>query len=62
MAQARAVLDVTLGVLYSNANADKTLGMHVDSDWNDMLTLMKEFNDLDTDMTAADFYTNDFIN
>ena len=61
MAQARAVLDVTLGVLYSNANADKTLGMHVDSDWDDMLTLMKEFNDLETDMTAADFYTNDFI-
>ncbi len=61
MAQARAVLDVTLGVLYSNANADRTLGMHIDSDWDDMLTLMKEFNDLETEMTAADFYTNDFV-
>jgi len=60
-AQSRAVLDVTLGVLYSGANADKKLGMNVPSDWEDMLALMKTYNDLETDKTAADFYTNDFL-
>ncbi|MGI9489228.1 MAG: ABC transporter substrate-binding protein [Geminicoccaceae bacterium] len=60
-AQASSVLDVTLGILYSAGNADKTLGMHVASDWEDMLGLMKEYNDLETDMVAADFYTNDFL-
>jgi NitT/TauT family transport system substrate-binding protein len=60
-AQARAVLDVTLGVLYSKANKEKQLGLHVASDWEDMLALMKEYNELETDMTAADFYTNEFL-
>ncbi len=60
-AQARAVLDVTLGVLYSKANAEKQLGLHVASDWADMLTLMEQYNDLETDMAAEDFYTNDFL-
>ncbi len=60
-AQARAVLDVTLGILYSNSNTGKKLGMHVASDWNDMLALMKKYNDLDTDKTASAFYTNEFL-
>ncbi len=60
-AQARAVLDVTLGVLYSSANADKTLGLHVDSDWQGMVDLMKEYNDLDPEADPASFYTNQFV-
>lgn len=60
-AQSRAVLDVTLGILYSSANSDKVLGQHVPSDWEDMLALMKTYNDLETEKTAADFYTNDFL-
>lgn len=60
-AQARAVLDVTLGVLYSKANKDKHLGMNVPADWDDMLALMKKYNDLQTDKSAAAFYTNDFV-
>jgi NitT/TauT family transport system substrate-binding protein len=60
-AQASAVLAVTLGVLYSQANTEKKLGMHVASDWEDMLALMKEYNDLETDKVAADFYTNEFL-
>ncbi|WP_119269044.1 ABC transporter substrate-binding protein [Taklimakanibacter deserti] len=60
-AQARAVLDVTLGVLYSKANKDKHLGMNVAADWDDMLALMKKYNDLQTDKPAAAFYTNDFV-
>jgi NitT/TauT family transport system substrate-binding protein len=60
-AQARAVLDVTLGVLYSKANKDKKLGLNVPEDWNDMLELMKKYNDLQTDKPASAFYTNDFL-
>jgi NitT/TauT family transport system substrate-binding protein len=60
-AQARAVLDVTLSVLYSSANKAHVLGMNVPSDWENMLNLMKEFNDLETDQPASAFYTNDFL-
>jgi NitT/TauT family transport system substrate-binding protein len=59
--QARAVLDVTLGVLYSKANTDKKLGLNVASDWDDMLNLMKKYNDLQTDKQATAFYTNDYV-
>ena len=52
-AQARAVLDVTLGVLYSKANKDKKLGLNVASDWDDMLNLMKKYNGLQTDKPAT---------
>lgn len=60
-AQARSVLDVTLSVLYSAANDGKVLGMNVPTDWEGMLTLMKDFNDLDTDQPASAFFTNDFL-
>ncbi len=60
-AQARAVLDVTLGVLYSGANADKTLGLNVESDWADMVDLLKKYNDLDPAADPTSFYTNDFV-
>jgi NitT/TauT family transport system substrate-binding protein len=59
--QARAVLDVTLSVLYSKANKDKHLGLNVASDWEDMLALMKKYNGLETDKPATAFYTNDFV-
>jgi NitT/TauT family transport system substrate-binding protein len=59
--QAREVLGVTLGILYSNANTDKVLGLNVASDWEGMVKLMKEYNDLDAGANAADFYTNDFL-
>ena len=59
--QARSVLDVTLSVLYSAANEGKVLGMNVPSDWEGMLTLMKDFNDLETDQGAEAFFTNDFL-
>jgi NitT/TauT family transport system substrate-binding protein len=59
--QALAVLKVTLGVLYSGANKDKKLGVNVPADWDDMLKLMKTYNGLETNKTAADFYTNSFI-
>ena len=61
-AQARSVLDVTLGVLYSNANKEKRLGLNVVSDWEDMVDLMKKYNDLDPKAEPTSFYTNKFIN
>jgi NitT/TauT family transport system substrate-binding protein len=60
-AQSRAVLDVTLGILYSKANADKKLGFNVPADWDAMLTLMKKYNGLKTDKPATAFYTNDYL-
>jgi len=60
-AQVRAVLGVTLGVLYSKANKDKKLGMNVPADWDDMIALMKKYNGLETDKPATAFYTNDFV-
>jgi NitT/TauT family transport system substrate-binding protein len=59
--QALAVLNVTLGVLYSAANTGKKLGLNVGSDWDDMLKLMKTYNDLKTDKPTTAFYTNDFL-
>jgi NitT/TauT family transport system substrate-binding protein len=61
-AQARAVLDVTLSVLVSPANKEKKIGLHVASDWEDMIALMKKYNDLDPKADAKSFYTNDFVN
>lgn len=61
-AQSRAVLDVTLGILYSAANNEKKLGLNVASDWEGMVDLMKKYNDLDPKADPKSFYTNEFIN
>ena len=60
--QSREVLDVTLGILYSGANKNRVLGLNVPSDWESMVKLMKEYNDLDKNSKASDFYTNRFVN
>lgn len=60
-AQALEVLKVTLGILYSGANKDKVLGLNVDSDWADMVDLMKKYNGLDANADPKSFYTNDFV-
>ena len=60
-AQARAVLDVTLSVLYSSANSEKKLGLNVAADWVDMVDLMKKYNDLDPKAEPASFYDNSFV-
>lgn len=60
-AQAREVLDVTFGILYSAANKDHVLGLNVPEDWDSMLALMKEYNGLETDKPATAFYTNEFL-
>ena len=61
-AQAKEVLNVTLSVLFSKANKDKKIGLNVASDWEDMIALMKKYNDLDPKADPKSFYTNDFLN
>lgn len=59
--QTRRVLDVTLSVLESpNANG-APLGAHVEQDWQSALALLKQYKELETDMAASDFYTNEFV-
>jgi NitT/TauT family transport system substrate-binding protein len=59
--QARKVLDVTLSILYSSNNKEKRLGWHPHEDWQSALDLLEKYTDLQTDMTADQFYTNDFV-
>ena len=60
-AQALEVLKVTLGILYSERNKDKVLGLNVDDDWADMIGLMKKYNGLAAGAAPKSFYTNDFV-
>ena len=59
--QAAAVQKVTLGILYSKVNKDRVLGMHVASDWDAMVGLMKKYNGLETSEPVSAFYTNQFL-
>ena len=59
--QARQVLDVTLSILYSSNNTSKRLGLNVEKDWESALSLLKEYKELETDMSVTDFYTNDYL-
>jgi len=61
-AQAKEVLKVTLDVLFSARNKDKKVGLNVPEDWEDMIALMKKYNDLDPKADAKNFYTNEFLN
>ena len=56
------MLNVTLGVLFSAGNKDKKIGLNVASDWEDMVALMKKYNDLDPKTDAKSLYTNEFLN
>ncbi len=59
--QAREVLGVTLAILSSPNNKDKRIGMNVEADWASALELLKKYSELQTDMTADQFYTNEFL-
>lgn len=60
--QAMRVLNVTLSVIESpNAEPGTPLGWHVEADWESALGLLQEYKELETDMQAADFYTNDYV-
>jgi hypothetical protein len=55
------VLDVTLSVLESPNAGGAPLGSHVEQDWQSALDLLKQYKELETEMAASDFYTNQFI-
>lgn len=59
--QARKVLDFTLSILISKNNAQKRLGLNVAKDWASALSLFKTYKGLETNMTAEQFYTNQFV-
>ena len=59
--QTRRVLDVTLSVLESPNAGGAPFGAHVEQDWQSALDLLKKYKELETDMAASDFYTNEFI-
>jgi NitT/TauT family transport system substrate-binding protein len=61
MRQARKVLDFTLSILVSKHNTQKRLGLNVPQDWGSALSLFKTYNGLETNMTADQFYTNQFV-
>ncbi|MFO1069593.1 MAG: ABC transporter substrate-binding protein [Geminicoccaceae bacterium] len=60
-AQAREVLDVTLGILTSPNNTDKVIGLNVPADWDSALEMLKKYKELKTDQPASAFYTNEFV-
>lgn len=57
----RKQLDVSLDILISPNNKDKILGLNVPEDWANVLELKKQYQELETDMTADQFYTNEFL-
>jgi NitT/TauT family transport system substrate-binding protein len=59
--QARKVLDVTLAILASPNNKEGRIGLNVKEDWDSALNLLKQYSELKTDMTADQFYTNEFL-
>lgn len=54
-------LTVSLTLLPSPSNANAPLGEMAASDWQQTLDLMKEYQDIKSDMPADAFYTNAFI-
>lgn len=54
-------LNVSLDILFSPNNTDKILGLNVPADWESVLELKKQFQGLQTDMTADQLYTNEFL-
>ena len=59
--QAREVLGVTLSILTSPNNKEKRIGLNVKEDWDSALALLKKYSELKTDLTADQFYTNEFL-
>ena len=62
-AQARAVLECDAQhALFGRRTRTRRSACNVPSDWDDMVTLMKKYNDLQTDKAERRaFYTNDFV-
>jgi len=59
--QAMEVLQVTLSILWSPNNTDKILGLNVLQDYEDALNNLKQYAEVETDLTADQFFTNEFV-
>ena len=59
--QARQVLDFTLSILISRNNKEKQLGLNVKEDYESALQLLKTYRGLETNMTADQLFTNQFV-
>lgn len=54
-------LKVGMGLMKSAASQDLPLGHFASKDWEDTLSLMKEYQELDTDIDASVLFTNDYL-
>ena len=57
----RRQLAVSLGLLFSPANAQRRVGYGPPEDWEETLRLLRRYRDLETPQPASAFYTNDFL-
>jgi NitT/TauT family transport system substrate-binding protein len=57
----RKQLDVSLDIVYSPNNTEQCLGWNVPADWESVIELQKTYLALETNMTADEFYTNQFV-
>lgn len=57
----RRQLDVSLKLLASPSEPSAPLGQMAAADWRRTLDLMKQYQDVRTEMSADAFYTNDFL-
>jgi len=58
---AKAQLDISLAHLDSPNTKGKPMGWGSEKDWNEMVALLKEYQDLKTDKDGKAFFTNDFV-
>jgi NitT/TauT family transport system substrate-binding protein len=54
-------LQVGFGLMRSEASQDLPLGHFAAQDWADMLELMKQYQELDTDISSEVLFTNEFL-
>lgn len=57
----KAQLDISLAHIDSANTKGKAMGWGSDKDWNEMVALLKEYQNLQTDKDGKAFYTNAFV-
>lgn len=54
-------LEIMIDLMDSPSTRGNPAGYHAEQDWIDMLALLTEYRELETDLQATDFYTNEFV-
>lgn len=54
-------LQIMIDLMDSPNTTGNPAGYHAEKDWVAMLALLKEYRELETDLQATDFYTNEFV-